>query len=137
MSCQAEDDETESIRGVYFVCRKEGGTLRPEGRFWIVKDGIKVFGKGPFLLLRLVVSLGSLKKAAAKMNMSYSKAWSIIDRAEKALGLSLLKTQVGGAEGGGSSVTPEAKVLMNAYEDFVAEMEICTDTVFAKYFARI
>ena len=69
----------------------------------------KSFGKGPCILLKTIDKLGSLNKAAKELNMSYSKAWSIINRAERVLGYSLLETVTGGADGGGSYLTPKAK----------------------------
>jgi len=105
-----------------------------ESRFWISKDGEKVFGRGPMILLNKVDKLGSLNKAAKELNMSYSKAWSIINRAEKLLGYSLLKKEVGGIEGGGSQLTSEARALIEAYEKFLEEAEINIDNLYRKYF---
>lgn len=92
--------------------------LRLGSKLWLVQDEEKAFGKGPCLLLETVDKLGSLNKAAIKLNMSYSKAWSIIKRAESMLGFSLLERQTGGIDGGGSYLTPRAKVLIKTYRDF-------------------
>jgi molybdate transport system regulatory protein len=111
--------------------------LKLESKFRIVKDGEKVFGIGPCILLETVGRLGSLNKAAKELNMSYSKAWTIINKAEKALGYSLLQTYTGGVDGGGSCLTPEAKVLIKAYKGFSKEAELMLEKLYRKYFKDI
>lgn len=105
--------------------------------FRIVTDGEKVFGRGPLILLETVDKLGSLNKACNQLNMSYSKAWSIINRAEGLLGYTLLETHTGGVDGGGSSLTPKARTLIKAYKNFCKEAEENLDSLYRKYFNDI
>ncbi|MBZ2175177.1 LysR family transcriptional regulator [Schnuerera sp. xch1] len=111
--------------------------LKLESRFWIAHDGKKVFGRGPCILLKTVDRLGSLNKAAKELNMSYSKAWIIIKRAEKMLGYPLLRTETGGANGGGSYLTSKGEVLTRVYEEFSRESEKCMEELYKKYFDDI
>ena len=53
------------------------------------ENGEKFFGEGPCRLLRLVEETGSLRSAAASMEMAYSKALKLIKQAESSLGYSL------------------------------------------------
>lgn len=106
-----------------------------ERKFRIIKDGERVFGEGPCMLLEKVDECGSLNKAAQELNMSYSKAWSIIHRAEMKLKIKLLETQIGGEEGGGSYLTYEAKSLIKAYRDFCKEADEVIGELFKKYFS--
>lgn len=108
--------------------------LKLESRFWMTVDGKKVFGKGPCILLKKIDRLGSLNKAAREMNMSYSKAWSIIHGAERALGYALVETKSGGLDGGGSFLTVEAKRLVRAYEEFSKEAEELVNKLYEDYF---
>lgn len=108
-----------------------------ESKFWISKDGIKIFGEGPYLLLKMVEKFGSLNKAAKEINMSYSKAWTIIKRAEDNLKYPLLKTATGGIDGGGSDLTLEAKKLIIAYENFKKEAERHIKELFKEHFSEI
>lgn len=108
-----------------------------ESRFWIAESGEKVFGRGPCILLKTVNRLGSLNKAAKELNMSYSKAWSIIDRAEKLLGFSLLERETGGTDGGGSYLTSKGKNIIRAYEGFCKEAEESVEEIFKKHFKDI
>lgn len=66
--------------------------------------------------------------------MSYSKAWTIIKRTEKALNYSLIETKVGGVDGGGSYLTPNAKDLLENYKDFNREGREAVNKIFKKYF---
>lgn len=66
--------------------------------------------------------------------MSYSKAWTIIKRAERILNYSLIETKIGGVEGGGSYLTTNAKDLIRNYEDFNKEAKKAIDIIFKKYF---
>ena len=52
------------------------------------------------------------------MNLSYSKAISIMNRAEEALGFSLTEKQIGGKGGGGSKLTPQAVAFLEKYEAY-------------------
>ena len=82
------------------------------------ENGEKFFGEGPFRLLRLVEETGSLRCAAASMGMAYSKALKLVSQAEKALGFPLAQRSVGGKDGGGSTLTPEGRAWLQAYEAY-------------------
>lgn len=105
-----------------------------EIRYKLVQDNVKVFGKGPCTLLETIGRLGSLSKASSELNISYSKAWSIINRAEQALGYSLLLTHVGGSDGGGSNLTPDAIRLIRNYKLFCKEADDNARKIYKKYF---
>ncbi len=108
--------------------------LEIESKFRIKKDGKKVFGEGPCILLERVEKLGSLSKACEDLNMSYSKGWSIIHNAEKLLNIKLLQTQIGGADGGGSHLTEDAKKLIKSYRGFTIEAKKALGEIFEKHF---
>lgn len=102
-------------------------------KVWIEGE-TKAFGEGPYKLLRKVEQLGSLNKAAQDMNMSYSKAWSIIKRAERELGVLLLESNKGGVGGGGSRLTSKAKRLLNKYDEFHHDAGKILNKLYNKYF---
>lgn len=105
-------------------------------KIWLQKDE-KAFGEGPCRLLEAVERLGSLNKAAKEMDMSYSKAWNIVNRAEEQLGFLVLERKTGGVEGGGSLLTKEAKVLIKQYRDFYHEAETLLTSLYKKHFQQI
>lgn len=81
-------------------------------------SGRKFFGEGPCRLLRLVEETGSLRCAAASMEMAYSKALKLVKQAESALGFPLTQRSVGGKDGGGSTLTPEGRAFLAQYEAY-------------------
>ena len=50
------------------------------------------------------------------MNLSYQKAWRLIDESNKASENPLIETQVGGNKGGGTVLTPYGKSLITTFE---------------------
>ena len=92
--------------------------MRAATSIYLFKDDIRFFGEGPCSLLRGVQECGSLRAAALKMNLSYSKAFAMVNRAEEALGFPLTEKQIGGKGGGGSVLTEEAISFLEKYEAY-------------------
>lgn len=65
----------------------------------------KFFGPGVCELLERIRDTGSIQAAAAQMEMSYTKAWRILNRAEKGVGVPLITRVAGGKKGGSSTLT--------------------------------
>lgn len=86
-----------------------------QGSIWLEKNGVKYFGPGPYELLEKIEVTGSISEAAKQMKLSYKKAWVIINRLNEVEGIPIVATQTGGAKGGGSFITDEAKLLMKKY----------------------
>ena len=80
--------------------------------------GEKFFGEGPARLLHAIESEGSLRAAAQSMDMAYTKALKIMQRAEAVLGFPLTTRIAGGRDGGGSRLTPEGKAWLLRYEAY-------------------
>jgi molybdate transport system regulatory protein len=93
------------------------------GSIWIEKNGIKYFGKGPLELLKGIELTGSINEAAKQMELSYKKAWTIIQRINEVTGKEMITTQSGGKRGGGATISKEAKDLMNKYEKLVIKFQ--------------
>ena len=98
------------------------------------ENGEKFFGEGPFCLLRLVEETGSLRCAAASMEMAYSKALKLVSQAEKALGFPLTQRSVGGKDGGGSTLTPEGREFLQKYEAYRDACVQANRELYAQYF---
>lgn len=93
--------------------------MKPIIRIRLADDnGQKFFGEGPARLLHGVEETGSLRAAAASMDMAYTKALKILKNAENALGYPLTVRAVGGRNGGGSCLTPQGKEWLNRYESY-------------------
>ena len=102
-------------------------------KVWIDNDG-KAFGEGPYQVLKRIEETGSLHKAALDLNMSYRKAWLMLQAIEKRLGFALLERKVGGVSGGGSQITPEGKTFIKNYEAFRKDVREILESTFNKHF---
>lgn len=93
--------------------------MKPAIKVLIISDdGEKIFGEGPYRLLKAVEETGSLRQAAMSMEMAYTKARKILRNAEKGFGVNLLIPTTGGVHGGGSVLSPGAKNILEKYELF-------------------
>jgi molybdate transport system regulatory protein len=105
-------------------------------KIWLDHHG-KAFGEGPYELLKRVEKTNSLHEAAHQMDMSYSKAWKLIQTMEKRLGFFLLDKKIGGLSGGGSQVTPKGKELMKRYEQFEKEVKKAIEEIYQRHFGSL
>lgn len=93
--------------------------MKPMVKVYLMdEDGEKIFGEGPYRLLLETEKAGSLRHAAANMEMAYTKALKLLTRAEAAFGYPLLSRATGGKSGGGSQLTQEGKELLAKYEAY-------------------
>ncbi len=92
-------------------------------KLWLEKDGKKVFGDGPWDILRRVRDSGSLRQAANEINMSYSQAWKLLNKLEKRLEFDLLNKQAGGSDGGGSKLTEKGQLFVDTFGKFKREAQ--------------
>lgn len=82
----------------------------------------KCYGPGIHEVLEKVEKFGSLRSAAADMNMAYSKAWKMVKTCEENLGFKLLISSTGGKNGGGAHISDEARIFMEAYNQYCHEV---------------
>jgi molybdate transport system regulatory protein len=91
------------------------GAFRVNGSLWLEGNGTRFFGPGPVELLQLIEQTGSINQAAKKMGMSYKKAWEIVSRLNEKVGSPMVITATGGEKGGGSTISEEAKQMIEWY----------------------
>jgi molybdate transport system regulatory protein len=84
-------------------------------------------------ILRGIVAGGSISQAARVAGVSYKAAWQAIDTLSNLAGTALLSRSVGGAGGGGASLTPDGLRLL-ALAD---ELEQARQEVLARHAARL
>lgn len=119
----------------YLKDRWNANTLHFRNKL-VISRGEDFFGPGVYDLLKYIDETGSIQAAAAKMNMSYSKGWKIINRAEKELGFRFLNRCNGGKNGGSSTITPEGRVFMERYHAMVEDMRRMAQNFFDVYFGE-
>lgn len=79
---------------------------------------------------------GSLRKSAAQLGMSYSKAYTVIRHAEQELGFALMSKKIGGTGGGGSHLTPQAEELMEKYGRYEQMARRALDALYVEIFEQ-
>ena len=66
-------------------------------------------------LLECIELEQSLQRGATRAEISYSNAWLLLNRMEEALGCRLVERKLGGATGGGSSLTEDGLAWVKRY----------------------
>lgn len=84
-------------------------------KIWLQNKGEVIAGNGKINLLKMIDELGSIQKAAEKMGLSYRHAWGMIQKMERRTGFKLVKTAVGGKEGGGANLTLRGQELVRRF----------------------
>jgi molybdate transport system regulatory protein len=79
--------------------------LDPEGRI----------GPGKIQLLENIHAEGSISAAGRAMDMSYKRAWDLVDEINRICGHAAVERQTGGKNGGGASLTPFGVSLVGRY----------------------
>jgi molybdate transport system regulatory protein len=97
-------------------------------------DGERMFGPGTYELLQHIAATGSLHQAATLMGMSYTKAWHLLRDVEEHLGWKLVERQVGGVSGGGTSLTPLGRALVERFSAFMTETDAAIRATFEMAF---
>ena len=105
-------------------------------KLWIESDGEPVFGRGRVMLLRAIDTHGSINSASRDINISYRKAWGYIKAMEDRLGIPLVIRQAGGKNGGGASLTPEARSLIAKYVELEGQLREMADRRFGDIFSQ-
>jgi molybdate transport system regulatory protein len=76
-------------------------------------------GPGKAQLLEGIAKTGSIAAAGRGMEMSYKRAWMMIEAMNAAYGAPLVETNRGGAAGGGAVLTPYGKTILALYHDLL------------------
>ncbi|HEX3386840.1 MAG TPA: LysR family transcriptional regulator [Mucilaginibacter sp.] len=91
---------------------KKGLATKVNGSLWLESEDGRFLGPGPIELLERIAETGSISSAAKEMEMSYKKAWELINNLNAHLSSPAVIPQAGGEKGGGSVLTPEATELI-------------------------
>ncbi len=73
------------------------------------------FGPGKAELLEAIQRTGSISQAAKSMNMSYRRAWQLVDTMNQCFDSALVETQTGGTHGGGAVVTEFGQTILKKF----------------------
>jgi putative molybdopterin biosynthesis protein len=95
-------------------------------------DGKEILNSLTARLLLEVKDKGSLLKASHSLGIPYSKAWEMVNRAERTLGEKLIETWRGGGGRGGAQLTPIAEELLRAYLSGEKKLVKCTGPLYPR-----
>ncbi len=90
---------------------------RAEARFRLrisTGDDIAV-GPGKVDLLEAIADSGSITAAARALGMSYRRAWLLVDTMNRCFREPVVTAEAGGAQGGGTALTPLGKAVVAHY----------------------
>ena len=74
-------------------------------------------GPGKITLLEQVVTHGSISAAGRALDMSYRRAWELIEELNHIFGQPVVVSRSGGKKGGGAEVTAFGLSLISRYRD--------------------
>ncbi|MEW7290045.1 winged helix-turn-helix domain-containing protein [Aquimarina sp. 2304DJ70-9] len=87
-----------------------------KSRIWIESEDGVFLGEGRVRLLKAIAKTGSLSKAASTLEMSYKKAWNLLDSMNKTAQEPLVITSTGGKGGGGASLTIYGEKVIKTFD---------------------
>ena len=79
--------------------------FEPEGRI----------GRGKIQLLSHIRETGSISAGGRAMDMSYRRAWLLVDEMNRLFRTPVVESQRGGKQGGGAVLTPFGEALITRY----------------------
>jgi len=91
------------------MARYPGLTLR------ILAEKYPAMGPGKAQLIAAIDATGSISAAARAMHMSYRRAWQLVEALNRSFSQPVVLTATGGKRGGGASVTPFGRELLQRY----------------------
>jgi molybdate transport system regulatory protein len=86
----------------------------------ILVGGNSSLGPGKVALLEEIGRLGSISAAARAMDMSYRRAWLLVESMNSGFSAPVVMTATGGKRGGGAEVTQFGREVLRRYR----EMEV-------------
>jgi len=94
---------------------REENPLEVRSKIWIERGNAVALSEWRVALLEAIDANGSLSRAAELLNVPYRTAWERVKATEAELGMRLLESESGGADGGGSRLTPEGRDLCRRF----------------------
>lgn len=86
-------------------------------------DKETVLGPGKLALLQAIDQHGSISAAAKSMQMSYRRAWELVDVMNQHFNQPVVVGVSGGSHGGGAQLTPFGVTLIAHYQQLLLQAE--------------
>ena len=78
---------------------------------------VVAIGPGKVSLIEAVAEHGSISAAARSIEMSYRRAWMLLDELNRSLKRPAIETAQGGERGGGARLTPTGVAVIRHYRE--------------------
>ncbi|MCG5474754.1 winged helix-turn-helix domain-containing protein [Sinorhizobium fredii] len=78
-------------------------------------------GRGKIMLLELIRETGSISAAGRAMDMSYRRAWLLVDALNRMFQEPAVESQRGGRQGGGAALTAFGETLIERFRGMEAK----------------
>jgi molybdate transport system regulatory protein len=108
--------------------------LTPHINLWIERNERVVLSQWRVQLLEAIAATGSISAAADRLGVQYRLAWQRLEEMEEGLGLRLLERHVGGAHGGGATLTPTGQDLIDRFHRFASALDAALQSEFGHHF---
>jgi len=95
--------------------QKPAATSLPTLSVRIDLDAEGRIGPGKIQLLENIRKFGSISAAGRAMDMSYKRAWDLVDEINRVCRRAAVEPQTGGKNGGGAALTPFGASLVARY----------------------
>ena len=102
------------------MSKSNAGSL-PHLSIRIDLDTDERIGPGKIQLLENIRDCGSISAAGRAMDMSYKRAWDLVDEINRICGHAAVERQTGGKNGGGAVLTPFGTSLIERYRKIERE----------------
>jgi molybdate transport system regulatory protein len=102
----------------------------------VVKDE-RAFGTGKADLLERIAAEGSISAAAKAMDMSYSRAWQLVDSMNAAFKRPLVESSAGGKRGGGAALTQQGEEVLSLFREMEKRMQSDADAYLEEFDKRL
>lgn len=97
----------------------------------------RAIGPGKVRLLEAIRDTGSISEAGRSLRMSYRRAWRLVDDMNHCFREPVVTAQTGGAQGGGTALTPFGDDLVKNYRAIEAEAHAATATRLSRLEASV
>ncbi len=84
-------------------------------RIWVDHKETPYLGIGRIVLLEKILEYGSITRGAEAINMSYRKAWQLVENMNATANSPLVEKRLGGKKGSGATVTSEGKRVIKEF----------------------
>ncbi len=110
-------------------------TIRITAR--VMAKGERAFGPGKADLLERIAAEGSISKAAKSMEMSYSRAWQLVDAMNQSFRKPLVDSTAGGKKGGGAVLTKLGQEVLSQFRKMEKQLGADADAYLAEFEKRL